>query len=182
MAEDEVEMPSEQRAGRSSNWIKSIIIIIVIIIVIFGGWYCASKAFGIGFMGSDNIARVSNNWQAVFLTNGQVYFGKVKSVSNKTLVLNDIYYLQVVTKPLQGTQATDSNAQAQQELTLVKLGNEIHGPYDYMIINRDQVLLTERLKDDSKVVIAINDYLTKQAQESAQAQNQTPQTQTPVSQ
>jgi hypothetical protein len=93
-----------------------------------------------------------------------VYFGKVKSVSDKALVLNDIYYLQVVTKPLQGTQDTAATAQGQQELTLVKLGNEIHGPYDYMIINRDQILLTERLKNDSRVVQAINDYLNKQKQ------------------
>ncbi len=161
-----IEMADEGEFGEapkkeSSGFTKGLIIIILIAIVILGGWFLASKTLGVGFFGTNNIAKVSNDWQAIFLTNGQVYFGKVKSVSNKAIVLNDIYYLQVVTKPLQGTQDSAANTQAQQELTLVKLGNEIHGPYDYMIINRDHVLLTERLKNDSRVVQAIDDYLSK---------------------
>jgi hypothetical protein len=75
--------------------------------------------------------------------------------------LNDIYYLQVVTKPLQRTQegATATPASAdQQQLTLIKLGNELHGPVDEMMINKSQITLTEKLRSDSKVVQAINEW------------------------
>ena len=116
-------------------------------------------------MGGDSLAQVSNkNWQAIFLSNGQVYFGKVASVGEKSIILNNIYYLQVVSKPLQQTQQGSAATadQTTQELTLIKLGNEIHGPTDRMVINRDQVLLTEVLKSDSRVVTAINKYVSDQ--------------------
>ena len=47
---------------------------------------------------------------------------------------------------------------------LIKLGNEIHGPLDSMLINRDHVVIIEDLKDDSRVVQAINDYINNQDQ------------------
>lgn len=157
-------------ARRSGNgWLKAIVTILVVVIVIIVGWYGLSKLGILNSSSSNNIAFVSSDWQAIFLTNGQVYFGKVKGTSNKTLTLGDIYYLQVVSKPLQTTQQGATADQQQQELTLVKLGNELHGPSDSMIINRDQVLLTEKLKNDSKVVAAINDYVAKQKADQAAA-------------
>lgn len=152
--------------GKSGGKVISVIItILVIVILALFAW------LGLRLLMADSIAKVSGKeWQAVFLSNGQVYFGKVKSVGLKTLALSDIYYLQVVTKPLQRTQeggtaaastATAAN-QTQQELTLIKLGNEIHGPTDHMLINRDQILLTEQLKDDSRVVQAITKYVSDQ--------------------
>ena len=152
------------RAGRRSgnSWLKAIVTILIVVIVVIIGWYGLAKFGIINSNSSDNIAFVSGDWQAIFLTNGQVYFGKVKGTSDKTLTLADIYYLQVVNAPLQTTQQAQTQQQQQQQLTLVKLGNELHGPSDSMIINRDQILLTEKLKNDSKVVQAINDYVTKQ--------------------
>ena len=41
---------------------------------------------------------------------------------------------------------------------LTKLGGEIHGPEDKMIVNRQQVLFIENLKPDSKVVQLIKDH------------------------
>lgn len=92
-------------------------------------------------------------YQAVFLTNGQVYFGRIKSVSKESISLNDIYYLQVQ----QQVQPDEKNktAQQDQQLSLAKLGGELHGPEDNMYINRDQVLFWENLKDEGKVVQAI---------------------------
>jgi len=95
----------------------------------------------------------TSQFQAVFLTNGQVYFGKIKSQSKDSVNLTDIYYLQVQ----QQVQPEDKNktAQTDQQLSLAKLGGELHGPEDSMYINRDQVLFWENLKDDGKVVQAI---------------------------
>ncbi|HTH72159.1 MAG TPA: hypothetical protein VL737_02240 [Candidatus Pristimantibacillus sp.] len=90
--------------------------------------------------------------QAVFLTNGQVYFGKIKSVNSKFVDLRGIYYLNVnqQVQPNQGQQQ-----QQQSSISLVKLGCELHGPLDQMVINRDQVTFWENLKDDGQVAQAI---------------------------
>ncbi len=145
--------------------LKFIIIALIIIIILVGGWYVLDNYTNINLPGmSSNSQNSSKGWQAIFLSNGQVYFGKVEKINNRDLVLTDIYYLQVVTKPLQQSQETPPpTTPTQQELTLAKLGNELHGPVDRMVINRDQILLTEELKEDSKVVTAITAYLTEQA-------------------
>lgn len=94
----------------------------------------------------------SNQYQAVFLNNNQVYFGKIKSINDKSIVLEDIYYLQVQ----QDVQPEDKTQDKEnQQLSLAKLGGELHGPEDNMYINTEQVLFWENLKDDGKVVQAI---------------------------
>jgi hypothetical protein len=89
-----------------------------------------------------------DKYQAVFLNNGQVYFGHIDSLNAKYINLANIYYLQT----------NDSSAQAATSSTnvsLVKLGCELHAPYDQMVVNRDQVIFWENLKDTSQVVKAI---------------------------
>ncbi len=103
-----------------------------------------------------------NLWQSVFLANGQVYFGHVVTVNRHTVRLRDIFYLRVVSQPLQSSQPPNVPPIPEQQFTLIKLGNELHGPVDEMDLNRDHVLLIENLKDDSRVVTAINDYVAKQ--------------------
>lgn len=93
-----------------------------------------------------------DNYQAVFLTNGQVYFGKIKNASATTVTMSDIYYLQ---QDVQGSQDNKEKDQAQNQMSLTKLGNEIHGPEDTMFIQKDQVLFWENLKTDSQVVKSI---------------------------
>jgi hypothetical protein len=119
----------------------------IAIIVVAGLWYKQNYLGGF-----------EKEWQAVFLSNGQVYFGKIAKNNRAEIKLKDIYYLQV-TQPLQQTEETTTDANAKQgELSLVKLGSELHGPTDVMTINRDHVLFIEDIKDDSNVVQAINNY------------------------
>lgn len=92
----------------------------------------------------------TNRLQAVFLNTGQVYFGNVKSLNNKYLVLGNIYYLQTSN----GSSATN-NTSANSNVSLVKLGCELHEPYDQMVINRDQVTFWENLQDDGQVAKAV---------------------------
>lgn len=147
--------------GRS-GWGKVAAIIIVILVVLGVAGFVVGRYTNINLPWVKKSASASE-WQAVFLTNGQVYFGKIAKTNSKKIILRDIYYLQVVEKPLQRTQEGEVPASGtQQELTLIKLGNELHGPVDEMVINPDQVLLTERLKNDSRVVQAINSYLAQQ--------------------
>lgn len=95
-----------------------------------------------------------SRWQAVFLDNGQVYFGHVRNVTGQSVVLTDIYYLQTAGPQLQPSGGTED----QPKLNLIKLGNEVHGPDDRMVITRGHVLLVENLRDDSKVVELIDRY------------------------
>lgn len=93
----------------------------------------------------------SDKLQAVFLNTGQVYFGKITTLNNRYFVLTDIYYLQTSTS---GT--TQQNAST--SVSLVKLGCELHEPYDKMVINRDQVTFWENLQDDGQVAKAVKTF------------------------
>lgn len=98
-----------------------------------------------------------SEYQAIFLTNGQVYFGKLHDFSKENYKLNDIFYLQTKTNTdssnPQKTTASDSA-----DVQLIKLGSEIHGPEDQMIINKEQVLFFENIKNDGKVAKSIQEY------------------------
>ncbi|TSC90619.1 MAG: Uncharacterized protein G01um10142_366 [Parcubacteria group bacterium Gr01-1014_2] len=82
-------------------------------------------------------------YQAVFLADKQIYFGKLRDIDSPYPVLDDVYYVR-----LEGEDETLGR--------LVKLGEgEPHGPKNQMIINRDHILFWENLKDDSQVVQTI---------------------------
>lgn len=89
-------------------------------------------------------------YSAVFLSNGQVYFGKITSKNSSELVLSSVFYLQSDSAPNIGMAASN--------LKLAKLGNEIHGPTDELRINASQVLFYENLREDSRVVQLIKNY------------------------
>ena len=124
---------------------KLIFSLVLLVVVIMAGIFWKSGA--ISFAGGDAV-------KAVFLANGQVYFGKVSNQNSQFLSLTDIFYLQVS----QTLQPPQSGSQPQQKIDLVKLGNELHGPQDLMEINRDQILFIEKLRDDSKILKAIHDF------------------------
>lgn len=82
---------------------------------------------------------------AVFLLDGQAYFGHLEDVPwSGTITLRDVYYFEDASKV-----ATDL------PLALVKRGNELHQPVDVMRIRRDKVLVVERVSLDSAVGRAI---------------------------
>jgi len=98
----------------------------------------------------------TNQYQAVFLnsSDGQVYFGKLSVLNRDYYKLTDIYYVRVQT--VQPDKSTTSSSQ--QNISLAKLGSEIHGPEDVMFINRNSVMFWENLKEDGQVVKAIREY------------------------
>ena len=117
-----------------------------------------------------------DRYQAVFLSDGQIYFGKVTDVQAEYLVLEDIYYLQV---EQQVQPEREGEAAAQPKVSLAKLGSELHGPEDQMFISRLQVLFWENLKTDGQVTTAINDYI-KDGGNTTQPAAQEPATSTPA--
>lgn len=97
--------------------------------------------------------------QAVFLNGGQVYFGKVEDLNAKYLRMSNIYYLRV-NQTVQPDQENGSQQQATaNDISLVKLGCELHGPQDEMLINREQVIFWENLKGDGQVAKAVDEYV-----------------------
>lgn len=92
--------------------------------------------------------------QAVFLNGGQVYFGNIKDLNGKFLTMGNIYYLRVNQQVQPNQQTTNSS----NDISLVKLGCELHGPTDTMVINREQVVFWENLKSDGQVAKAVEQY------------------------
>lgn len=150
-------LTSDMPSGGGASKLPWIILAIIVIALVVGGILMRDKIFG-GDNKNTNTAGKTSGYQAVFLTNGQVYFGKLTDSTGSYATLKDIYYLQVTTPPIQGSQQQGQQQQQQQQLSLVKLGNELHGPVDEMKINRDQVLFFEDIKEDGRVMQAIREY------------------------
>ncbi len=96
----------------------------------------------------DNFSKIADPkaYQAVFLSNDQIYFGHLKSESRESeyLRLTDVYYVKV---------GDDSVGR------IVKLGQiEPHKPTNEMIINREHILFWENLSPDSPVIQTIQGY------------------------
>lgn len=142
-----------RQSGSRLPWVvlALVVIVLVVVAVLFRDKLFAGKS-------GDAMMAKAGEYQAVFLTNGQVYFGKLAEDGGRYIKLTDIYYLQVNQPQIQGSQQTTQQAQQQPQLQLVKLGNELHGPVDEMHINRDQVLFFEDMKADGKVAQAIKEY------------------------
>lgn len=95
----------------------------------------------------------TKEYQAVFLTNGQVYFGKVGTLNGNFVSLTHVFYIENQNSTSSSTTTASSN------YTLRKLGvSELHAPEDKMVINREQVSFWENLKDSSQVVTKIKEY------------------------
>lgn len=139
--------------GSGNNILSTVLTVLLILATIVAIAYFGTRLAA----GTTGGAVKGKQYQAIFLTNGQVYFGKLKSVDSSYLKLTDIYYLQVQ-QTVQPDQQKQENQNQQPNVSLAKLGSELHGPEDTMYISRDQVLFWENLKEDGKVTQAIKDY------------------------
>jgi len=111
-------------------------IIVAVVLVVIG-----IVALVRSLSSSDSLSSAINphEFQAVLLTNGQSFFGKLSHRGGDFYDLRDVYYLAT----------TGSGRSARQ--TLVKLGNEIQGPEDLIVINRSQIVYVENLKPSGQV-------------------------------
>src|SRR3989344_4289205 len=87
----------------------------------------------------------SSKWQAVFLTNGQVYFGHMKHLGSGFVKVSPAYYLRTADNLQNGDKS-------QPALGLVKLGNEIHSPEEEVFVSLEQIVFWEYLNPESQVV------------------------------
>jgi hypothetical protein len=88
-------------------------------------------------------------YQAVFLDNGQVFFGKLGEGGSDYLTLRDVYYIQRQVAP----------EKKETRNLLVRLGSEWHAP-DFMRINNRHIVFIEPVAPDSQVVRLIREAKT----------------------
>lgn len=146
-------LPFSGKSSNNNRLVKALVVLLVVAALgalVWFGW----KSFGsTGFVDRDR-------YQAVFLTNGQVYFGKITSNSGDYLVLKDVFYLQASNSAAAQSDNPQDAAQDQAsgDLQLIKLGTEVHGPDDEMIISRAQMLFFENLQEEGRVSQSIKEY------------------------
>lgn len=141
--------PAAQAGGEKSHKRKSLVTTIVAILavalVVLGGYIVFSKMQS-GAPGID-----STKYQAVSLSDGQLYFGKLSSIDSSHLKLTDVYYLQPQTGESSNSSSLQNSTSGQSNFKLIKFTDVIYGPEDEMIITKSQVLFYENIDSDGKV-------------------------------
>ena len=112
----------------------------------------------LAYKSNTNSSIDNNRYQAVFLSNGQVYFGKLHTYNGDYMKLTNIYYLQTKSSSTSSTNPQKTSSQDESNVQLIKLGSEIHGPDDEMLVSKEQILFFENLKKDSQVSASIDKY------------------------
>lgn len=137
-----------KKQGQSKGKLFTIIISIAVILIAgVTGFVCYKSSL---------VSHIDNGkYQAVFLSNGQVYFGKLEKMSGGYFKLTDIFYLQTSDE---NTTTVQDSSNDSSDVELIKLGSEVHGPEDEMIIDKDQILFFENLKTDGTVTSSITQY------------------------
>jgi hypothetical protein len=178
-----------QQSGRRKHidWAARTIRIEIFIVLVGSALLLAVVSLFIGLSGGVNTEANkidTSKYQAVFLNGGvtsgsvsySTYFGHITKLNDNYVVLKNVYYL---------TDQSTQNGQSSPQLT--KLGcQQLHSPYDEMVINRTQVAFWENLQDSGKVVQAIKQFQQQNpngpncSQTSSSTQSGASSTQTPA--
>jgi len=94
---------------------------------------------------STNVA-LTGTYQAVFMDNGQVFFGKMENAGSPYPVLKDVFYIRQQVNPETKQVAN----------ILIRRGNEWHSP-DRMLINASHIAVIEPVGADSQVAKLIKE-------------------------
>lgn len=135
-----------KKASKAPLWIAAIIVVVVIIGALIWVNMANNRSATTAIDGS--------KYQAVLLSNGESYFGKLTVLNDDFMKMTDIYYLKAksATANSEDTTTTDGDFQ------LIKFGGEVQGPEDEMVISKAQILYYENLKPDGKASKAIEQY------------------------
>lgn len=140
--------PEFKTHSKKTWWKFLITLVLIVVLVIFGFMFVQQKMRSLGQVDTLNgliNGQSVDRYVAVFLLNGQVYFGKMVSNNEKEIILKEVYYLQASTASVGEAKKYD----------LIKLGTEVHGPTSEIFIIRSNVLFYEILRADSEVLRSI---------------------------
>jgi hypothetical protein len=93
----------------------------------------------------------NTEYQAVFLDNGQVFFGKLENGGSDHPKLMEVYYI--------GSQPTPDGKGVTN--ILLKRGGEWHGP-EYMYLTKSHIVMIEPVSPSSRVADLIKELKAKQ--------------------
>jgi hypothetical protein len=128
--------------GKSSGTRKTVAIVLAVFAVLLGvGSWLARNG---GLSGGSSVA-MTTPYQAVLLSNGSAYFGRLEGFGSAYPVLKEVFYVQSVQDPQ--TKAVSN--------ILVKRGKEWHSP-DRMILNANMIVLVEPVNPNSRVAQLIS--------------------------
>lgn len=130
--EPDVEPDPEPRSGGRLG--KTLAVLVIAAAIVFAGWMVAHP----------RAVEFATPYQAVQLTNGQVFFGRLDGYGTSNPVLSEVYYVQTNVDP----------QTKQQNSVLLKRGKEWHGP-NRMYINPQQIVIVEPVDPDSRVGVLI---------------------------
>ena len=127
--------------GRSSLGPKlaTAIVLLVITFLLVRWWDFVLPAFG---------AR----YQAVFLSNGQTYFGHYLDRLGPYVKVENAFYI---------TQQPTTDEGQTPESRLIRRGSELHQPLPYVLIPKSAILFVEDLRADSQVALFMDRELAK---------------------
>lgn len=105
-----------------------------------------------------NDIQTQSKWQAVFLSNDQVYFGHLTQYGINYWRLDNAHYIKVTKVPVapapQDLKAK-TNPQDQQQFenrtSLVKLSNDMHKPENVLYIPKEHILFWQDLQNSSSI-------------------------------
>lgn len=103
---------------------------------------CALLVAGCGR--SDSTHKFTSEYQAVFMDNGQVFFGKLEQLGSDYPLLRNVFTVQ--------NQANPETKEVKS--ALVKRGVELHGP-DYTVLNARHIVAIEPVGENSRVAQVI---------------------------
>jgi hypothetical protein len=138
-----VETSTETHPPRSGSLkgISGTGLLVILIVAGFAIWFFGFRAKPVS---------MTTPYQAVLLSNGSAYFGRLEGLGTPYPVLRDVFYVQSVTDP-QTKQVSN---------ILVKRGKEWHAP-DRMILNANMIVLVEPVSTGSRVAQLISQAKTQ---------------------
>lgn len=93
-----------------------------------------------------------SSFQAVFLSNGQLYFGKITEITNGYIKMEKPHFLQLA------QDQEDLAEGVQPEMQLISIKDEFHKPKDFVLIEKSSVIFIEELRDASQITDAIQNF------------------------
>lgn len=120
--------------NKYKNMAKNNIIILILCIIILLVSICFF------YLGKKN-----DSYYAVYLETGELYIGHLSMFP--TLVMTDIHYIQ--------------KDETNNTLGLQKFADSVFSPEDKIVLNRDNIVWTTKLKEDSEMMKAIRQGITQ---------------------
>lgn len=130
----------------NEGWTKKILAIIFLVMIVLIFYFVLGDKKG----GDEQVVN-ENNWYAVKLITGEVYYGQIGDTSTDPVIIENVYYDYDQLN-------SDEETSEPKNLRLVKRGKETLGGDGSMNVVRIQVVVMEPLRDDSKVLQAILNY------------------------